>query len=110
MYSDDFEILIDCCWALSYVSDGNNEKIQAVLDAGVGVRLTKILSETALSPNTAILIPALRAIGNVVTGDDEQTNEMISIGILPCLGNLLVNSIKKSIRKEACWTLSNITA
>ncbi|KAL5072516.1 hypothetical protein RYX36_011500 [Vicia faba] len=30
--------------------------------------------------------------------------------VLPCFINLLANNYKKSIKKEACWTLSNITA
>lgn len=29
---------------------------------------------------------------------------------LPCLVNLLTGNYKKSIKKEACWTISNITA
>jgi hypothetical protein len=29
---------------------------------------------------------------------------------LPCLLNLLTTNHKKSIKKEACWTISNITA
>jgi hypothetical protein len=29
---------------------------------------------------------------------------------LPCLLQLLTNNHKKSIKKEACWTISNITA
>ena len=29
---------------------------------------------------------------------------------LPCLLALLTNNHKKSIKKEACWTISNITA
>lgn len=34
---------------------------------------------------------------------------MIQAGALPHLGRLLLSS-RKSIRKEACWTISNITA
>ena len=35
---------------------------------------------------------------------------IISNGALPSLLNLLNGSYKKSIKKEACWTISNITA
>lgn len=35
---------------------------------------------------------------------------IINNGALPCLLNLLTSNNKKSIKKEACWTISNITA
>lgn len=53
--------------------------------------------------------PALRTVGNIVTGDDLQTQIIINVSALPCLLALL-SSQKKGIRKEACWTISNITA
>ena len=48
-------------------------------------------------------------MGNIVTGDDIQTQVIINCGALPCLLQLL-SAPKESIRKEACWTISNITA
>jgi hypothetical protein len=53
--------------------------------------------------------PALRSVGNIVTGDDVQTQVIINCGALPALLSLL-SSTKDGIRKEACWTISNITA
>ncbi|XP_072993939.1 importin subunit alpha-1b-like [Typha latifolia] len=104
--SNDEEVLTDACWALSYLSDGTNDKIQAVIEAGVCPRLVELL----LHPSPSVLIPALRTVGNVVTGDDMQTQYVINHNALPCLLNLLTNNHKKSIKKEACWTISNITA
>ncbi|XWS57453.1 hypothetical protein CRYUN_Cryun09bG0175300 [Craigia yunnanensis] len=106
IHSNDEEVLTDACWALSYLSDGTNDKIQAVIEAGVCGRLVELLLH--LSPS--VLIPSLRTVGNIVTGDDVQTQCIINHQALPCLLNLLTNNFKKSIKKEACWTISNITA
>lgn len=59
--------------------------------------------------DTRVQTPALRTIGNIVTGDDFQTQAVINSSALPCLLTLL-NSNKKSIKREACWAISNITA
>jgi len=106
IHSNDEEVLTDACWALSYLSDGTNDKIQAVIEAGVCPRLVELL----LHPSPSVLIPALRTVGNIVTGDDVQTQCIIDHQALPCLLNLLTQNHKKSIKKEACWTISNITA
>ncbi len=51
----------------------------------------------------------LRAVGNIVSGDELQTQVMLNVSVLPCLLALL-HSPRKGIKKEACWTISNITA
>ncbi|KAI3438906.1 hypothetical protein D9Q98_001320 [Chlorella vulgaris] len=106
IHSQDEEVLTDACWALSYLSDGTNDKIQEVINSGICRRLVELL----LHQSPSVLVPALRTVGNIVTGDDMQTQIIINCGALPCLLNLLTTSHKKSIKKEACWTISNITA
>jgi len=68
------------------------------LESGAASKVAKLLAH-----------PALRAVGNIVTGSDKQTQVMLQQGCLALLLPLL-SSPKRGIRKEACWTLSNITA
>ncbi|CAA7013919.1 unnamed protein product [Microthlaspi erraticum] len=71
IHSTNEEVLTDACWALSYLSDGTNDKIQYVIEAGVVPRLVELLQH----PSPSVLIPALRSIGNIFTGDDAQTQK-----------------------------------
>lgn len=105
---EDDEVLTDACWALSYLSDDtdpHNYKIQAVVQSGVVKRLVQLL----MNQSAVVKTPALRTVGNIVTGDDLQTQMVLNMGALPLLLGLLCDK-RKGIRKEACWTVSNITA
>lgn len=62
-----------------------------------------------MAPQPTVVSAALRAVGNIVTGDDVQTQIVLNCQALPCLLHLL-SAAKESVRKEACWTISNITA
>jgi len=103
--SADAETVKDACWALSYISDGPNERIEAVLQAGVAPRLVELMQQQG----SAAQLPALRTAGNIVTGTEQQTQLMIDVGVVPALRQLL-DSPKQNVRKEASWAISNITA
>ncbi|KAK7828026.1 hypothetical protein U0070_013652 [Myodes glareolus] len=139
LFVSDTDVLADACWALSYLSDGPNDKIQAILNVeeenrvldesyrGIALFTLKYVPticppryiagfvesiftiKIALHNDYKVVSPALRAVGNIVTGDDIQTQVILNCSALQSLLHLL-SSPKESIKKEACWTISNITA
>uniref|UniRef100_A0A8C5GNQ7 Importin subunit alpha n=1 Tax=Gouania willdenowi TaxID=441366 RepID=A0A8C5GNQ7_GOUWI len=104
-HNSDETILADTCWALSYLTDASNERIEVVLQAGLVPRLVQLLGCGELS----ILAPALHSLGNIVTGTDEQTQCVLNAGALAVFPSLLRHH-KSNVKKEATWMLSNITA
>lgn len=63
------DIITDICWALSYLSDGNKERIPDLLDRRLLEKLIQLMNHE----NVALAIPCLRTIGNIATGDDKET-------------------------------------
>lgn len=103
--SNDLEVMTDSLWALSYLSDGDDDRINACVQAGITNEIVSKLSHD----HVKIITPALRIIGNLVSGNEFATQTVIDANVLPALFTLLDHP-KKGIRKEACWALSNITA
>lgn len=102
---NDKEVVSDACWALSYVTDGSVDRIQAVINSSVVPRLVQLLSAGDMN----WVSPSLRALGNIVTGNDEQTQLVLDCGALQHFEPLL-RHVRANIQKESAWTISNITA
>jgi hypothetical protein len=67
--SDDKDVQQDALWALSYLSDGDEDRLAGFLEAGALPRVVQLLA----SPHMEVVTPALRIVGNIVTGDDLLT-------------------------------------
>eukprot|EP00253_Pinus_taeda_P004943 PITA_04943 len=107
IHIQDHDVLTCACWALACLTDGSTLNVQAVIDADICPKLVELLSYQS----SYVVIPALETIGNIVTGDDVQTQVVIESQALPSILHLLTNTgTKKTIVKEACWIISNITA
>ena len=102
---DDEEVISDCCWALSYISDGDCQRIQDILDLGILETLIKLLEHES----EKVVTPCLRTLGNIATGNDKQTQQALNLGLVDKISTFLTSK-KISLKREVLWTLSNITA
>jgi hypothetical protein len=104
MFKHDTESLIDICWACSYISDGDSVRIEGVIRSNIVPKLIECLDK-----ENRILTPALRTIGNLLTGTDGQTQSLINLNVVPVLLRTL-DKFNDNIKKETAWALSNIAA
>eukprot|EP00924_Labyrinthula_sp_SR-Ha-C_P015035 maker-scaffold_9-snap-gene-6.50-mRNA-1 protein AED:0.01 eAED:0.01 QI:97/0.66/0.5/1/1/1/4/0/934 len=104
---EDAEVLSHACWALSHLCDGSSLYIANVVRSNVCVRLVALLS----SKHWRVVKPALRTVGNIVCAEDDQeyTQHILDCGAIGHLTKLITHQ-HKDIQKEACWTISNISA
>ena len=103
----DDEILVNICWGISYFTDGTNNRIESVVQHEfIILRLVELLEHE----NEAISLPALRAIGNIVSGEEAHTQAVLNNPFaLPILKKLLLKEGEQVV-KEVCFAVSNITA
>ena len=97
------EINCDLLWALSYITERSLDHIE--LNQVNCELLVKFMSHAVIS----VSLPALRTIGNIISSTEAFTSVFLSIGILVKMNEMLDHP-KKTMRREACWVLSNICA
>jgi importin subunit alpha-6/7 len=81
------ESKIDALWALSYLSDGDDSRIQMVIDTGVYHKLIELAKSENL--DHALTTPLVRTLGNCVTGSDKQTQLLVDAGVIVAVEGLL---------------------
>lgn len=98
---------IDSAWAFSYFTDAGDDHVKAIAKVpGTYEQLMRLAS----SNDKKLVVPSLRALGNVVSGDDKNTEYLLNQGFLKLMIHLLETCTAQSIIKDACWAVSNVAA
>ncbi|KAG4924927.1 hypothetical protein JHK87_050467 [Glycine soja] len=132
IHNSDEEVVSDACWALFYISDVSSDTTKTIVEAEFCVKLVDLLTNSSLT----VIVPVLRTLGNIVAGDDAQTQLTIDKGLITGLSKLLLISRDKEqiykklvgqsqishswewssntdceidLKKEVAWAISNAT-
>lgn len=76
--NDDPETLHYSCWALAFLTDGPNEIIQEIVEAGLVPRLISLLNHN----EGAVVTPVLKAIRNIAAGNELEIGCVFAAGAI----------------------------
>ncbi|ETO14482.1 karyopherin Cut15 [Reticulomyxa filosa] len=62
-----------------------------------------------LHVSDCLIAPCIRILGNIVSGSDRQTAEVVAAGFYEVI-EIGVDHRINNVKKEACWALSNVVA
>ncbi|VDM92357.1 unnamed protein product, partial [Onchocerca ochengi] len=107
LYLNDEKLKVDAVWTIAYIADDNNDgnQIDAILETP---RLLQRLIELLDEKET--MRAALRALGNLIAGGDNQTQAVLDAGLLPRMMKLFQINMPVNQKREIAWILSNIAA
>jgi len=100
----DEEVLNDSLWGLSYLSDSNHDENLVPMDI-----IPVLMKYLENADSFRLITPCLRIIGNFTLGT--QSKALIQIpGLIPLLFKVINEQKKSTVRREACWAISNLAA
>jgi len=103
-------------WSCTYLTNDFSSEPDTVplLDAMNKLKVTEAMIGLLGSANPFTVHSSLRAIGNVLTGNDRYTAHCIDCGVLQRLYALTQQFYAQNVNheklKEICWAISNVTA
>jgi hypothetical protein len=122
--SDD-ETKTDALWSLSSICDGDDAALEFVASfdvcplvvanlqgfvVAVETNLQTQLTNSTCSDDLQKLVPALRCLGNLLSGPDHVAQKVIDAGALNSFLRCIYIDSHIDVRKEALWAISNATA
>ena len=101
----DSDFLLDALSILSFMTDNYKDAIKDFLELDLIENIIKCLD----IDDEYIQLLGLRIIGNIASGNANQTQLLIDHNVLNYLKKALLNP-SKAVRKETAWIVSNIAA
>ena len=101
----DTEFLTEAFFMLSYITEHYKEAVNDLFDLDIIPNVIKCLDIDV----QYIQLSCLRVIGNIASGNANQTQKLIDWNIFDYLKKTILNQ-KNMIRKESAWIISNIAA
>lgn len=95
---------IDALWALTFIADFRGEYIQQIIESNIVGQVIGMLND----PYQKLQVAAMRLLGTIAAGTDEQTQVLLDEGLLVNIRYSLTHH-NRSLCRLALWSLSNIT-
>lgn len=102
---DNDTFLLESCSFLSFITETCKKSFNCLIDIDLLSQLLTLLD----SNDKTIKMIMLRAFGNIATGDANQTQHLIELGLLKYLKKTIKDPLQP-IRKETAWIISNVAA
>ena len=102
---NDIEFLSDSCFILYFMTEHYKDTIKDLLD----INIIPVILKNLEIDSKFIQINCLRIIGNIASGNANQTQRLVEMDVVRFLKKTIFSQYKQ-IRKETAWILSNIAA
>jgi len=110
MHIPDNQVVADALWGLSYVTDCPVDRVNRVIELNMHVILINMLASCE-SNTKELVLPALRSLGNIASGSDEQTQVIVDCNFAAALSLVVQKKFDvNNLNKELCWVISNLLA